>query len=128
MRKLLLILGLFFSLTLFGQSKTHSFLFIFDRKAVALGKNATFSNPQFCQTTLTLFDGISCFLLDDPVAGGTFDIKNVEKDYERNILVFTCVKRENKDTCAILLENEFVTLIYASVAYRFHIRLSTEMD
>lgn len=93
MRKLLFILGLFFSLTLFGQSKTHSFLFIFDTKEVSLGKNATFSNPQFCKTTLTLFDGISCFLLDDPVAGGTFDIKNVEKRLRaKHIGVYLCEK------------------------------------
>jgi hypothetical protein len=96
MRKLLLKLGLFFSLTLFGLSKTHSFLFIFDTKAVAVGKSANFSSFQYSNTTLTLFDGISCFLLNDPVAGDVFDIKNVEKDYKRNILVFTSVKRKLK--------------------------------
>ena len=128
MKKLLFILGLFISLNLFGQSKTHCFLFTFDTKAVAWGKNTTFSNPQFCNANLTLFDRASFFLLDDPVAVGIFDIKNVEKDYERNIFVFTCTKRETKESCTILLENEFITFIYASVAYRYHIRLSNELD
>lgn len=96
MRKLLLKLGLFFPLTLFGLSKTHSFLFILDTKAVAVGKSTNFTSFQYCNTTSTLFNGISCFLLDDSVAGGVFDIKNVEKDYKRNILVFTCVKRKLK--------------------------------
>ena len=127
MRKLLLIFGLFISLTLSAQS-THSFFFMFDTKAVALGKNTIFSNIQSCNSTLNLFDRMSCFLLNDPITGGVFDIKNVEKNSECNILVFTCVKRETKMDCMIILEDEFVTFIYATVAYRSHIRWSNEMN
>ena len=98
MRKLLLIFGLFYLLTLSDQL-THSFFFMSETKAVALGKNTIFSNIQSCNSTLNLFDGMSCFLLNNPITGGVFDIKNVEKDNERNILVFIYVKRDKNGLC-----------------------------